>query len=35
VYAVPDRAGYMAKQPQLAARLKAKERLSRGVNYGF
>jgi len=35
VYAVPDRAGYMAKQPQLAARLKAKERMSRGVNYGF
>jgi len=35
VYAVPDRAGYMAKQPQLAARLKAKERFSRGVNYGF
>src|SRR3989454_10918733 len=35
VYAVPDRAGYMAKQPQLAPRLKAKERFSRGVNYGF
>jgi glutaconate CoA-transferase subunit A len=35
VHAVPDRAGYMAKQPQLAARLKAKERFSRGVNYGF
>src|SRR6058998_239158 len=35
VYAVPDRAGYMAKQPQLAARLKVKERMSRGVNYGF
>src|SRR5229473_922074 len=35
VYAVPDRAGYMAKQPQLAARLRAKERFSRGVNYGF
>jgi glutaconate CoA-transferase, subunit A len=35
VYAVPDRAGYMAKQPKLAARLKAKERFSRGVNYGF
>src|SRR6267143_1307406 len=35
VYAVPDRAGYMARQPQLAARLKAKERFSRGVNYGF
>jgi len=35
VYGVPDRAGYMAKQPQLAVRLKAKERLSHGVNYGF
>ena len=35
VYAVPDRAGYMARQPHLAARLKAKERFSRGVNYGF
>jgi len=35
VYAIPDRAGYMEKQPQLAVRLKAKERLSRGVNYGF
>jgi len=35
VYGVPDRAGYMEKQPQLAVRLKAKERLSRGVNYGF
>ena len=35
VYAVPDRAGYMKKQPQLAQRLKAKERLSHGVNYGF
>jgi glutaconate CoA-transferase, subunit A len=35
VHGVPDRAGYMAKQPQLAARLKANERFSRGVNYGF
>ncbi len=35
VYGVPDRAGYMKKQPQLAKKLKAKERLSRGVNYGF
>jgi len=35
VYDVPDRAGYMEKQPHLAVRLKAKERLSRGVNYGF
>ncbi len=35
VYGVPDRAGYMEKQPQLAVRLKANERLSGGVNYGF
>ncbi|HZH80337.1 MAG TPA: hypothetical protein VFD68_03465, partial [Gemmatimonadales bacterium] len=35
VHGVPDRAGYLAKQPGLVARLKAKERLSRGVNYGF
>jgi len=35
VHGVPDRAGYLAKQPGLAARLKAKQRLSRGVNYGF
>jgi glutaconate CoA-transferase, subunit A len=35
VHGVPDRAGYLAKQPGLAARLKTKERLSRGVNYGF
>ena len=35
VHGVPDRAGYLAKQPGLAARLKAKERPSRGVNYGF
>ncbi|PYP01802.1 MAG: 3-oxoadipate--succinyl-CoA transferase subunit A [Gemmatimonadetes bacterium] len=35
VYGVPDRAAYLAKQPQLAARLKAKERRSSGVNYGF
>src|SRR5436190_22695165 len=35
VYGVPDRAGYVKKQPHLAARLKAKERLSRGVNYGY
>ena len=35
VYAVPDRAGYMEKQPGLAARLKAKQRWSDGVNYGF
>jgi glutaconate CoA-transferase, subunit A len=35
VHGVPDRAGYIAKQPGLSARLKAKERLSAGVNYGF
>ena len=35
VYGVPDRAAYLAKQPGLAARLRAKERPSSGVNYGF
>jgi len=35
VHGVPDRAGYVAKHPGLTARLKAKERLSAGVNYGF
>jgi len=35
VYGVSDRAGYMKAQPHLAARLKAKERLSQRVNYGF
>ncbi len=35
VRGVPDRAAYLQQQPGLAARLKAKERLSRGVNYGF
>jgi glutaconate CoA-transferase, subunit A len=35
VYAVPDRAAYLAKQPELARRLRASERRSRGVNYGF
>jgi len=35
VHGVPDRAAYLAKQPHLAARLKAKERWSTGVNYGF
>ena len=34
VYGVPDRAAYLEKQPQLT-RLKAKERLSEPVNYGF
>ena len=35
VYGVPDRAAYLAKQPGLAARLRAKARPSSGVNYGF
>jgi glutaconate CoA-transferase subunit A len=35
VYGVPDRAVYMERQPELVARLKAKDRWSRGVNYGF
>ena len=34
VYGVPDRAEYLKKQPQVA-RLKAKQRVSQGVNYGF
>src|SRR5437660_10617799 len=34
VYGVPDRAAYLKKQPQVA-RLKAKQRVSQGVNYGF
>ncbi|MGH7547007.1 MAG: CoA transferase subunit A [Gemmatimonadales bacterium] len=35
VYGVPDRAAYLAGQPGLGPRLKAKERYSSGVNYGF
>lgn len=35
VYGVPDRAGYLAKHPGLTDRLKANERASAGVNYGF
>jgi glutaconate CoA-transferase, subunit A len=35
VRGVPDRAAYMAKQQGLTARLKARERYSPGVNYGF
>jgi len=35
VHGVPDRAGYMEKHPGLAERLKAQERWSEGVNYGF
>src|SRR6266568_3396329 len=34
VYGVPDRAAYLEKQPQVA-RLKAKERMCAGVNYGY
>jgi len=34
VYGVPDRAAYLKKQPQVA-RLKAKERMCEGVNYGY
>ena len=35
VHGVKDRAGYMAKQPGLAQRLKAKDHYCEGVNYGF
>jgi glutaconate CoA-transferase subunit A len=35
VYGVKDRAGYMAKHPGLAERLKAKRMISTGVNYGY
>jgi len=35
VRGVSDRAAYLEKQPDLAARLKAKERRCAGVNYGF
>src|SRR6184192_1817870 len=35
VYGVPDRAAYLEKRPELAARLKAKARYCAGVNYGF
>src|SRR2546427_116170 len=35
VYGVADRAAYLAKQPGLAGRLKAKQRQCTGVNYGF
>jgi glutaconate CoA-transferase, subunit A len=34
VYGVPDRASYLKKQPHVV-RLKAKQRLAAGVNYGF
>jgi glutaconate CoA-transferase, subunit A len=35
VRGVPDRAAYLARQPGLEARLKAKQRYASGVNYGF
>ncbi len=35
VYGVKDRAGYMAKNPGLAERLKAKPRVCAGVSYGY
>jgi glutaconate CoA-transferase subunit A len=35
VHGVADRAGYLAKQPELKNRLKASERMSTPVNYGF
>jgi glutaconate CoA-transferase subunit A len=35
VFGVRDRAEYMAKQPELATRLKARRRMAAGVNYGY
>ncbi len=35
VYGVKDRAEYLAKQPGLTSRLKAKDQICAGVNYGF
>lgn len=35
VYGVRDRADYMKRQPELAARLTAKDHYCEGVNYGF
>jgi glutaconate CoA-transferase subunit A len=35
VYGVEDRQGYLAKQPGLTERLRAKEQLCAGVNYGY
>jgi glutaconate CoA-transferase subunit A len=35
VYGVADRQAYLARQPGLAARLRAKAHYSGGVNYGF
>lgn len=35
VYGVKDRADYLARQPELTARLTAKDQYCEGVNYGF
>jgi glutaconate CoA-transferase subunit A len=35
VYGVPDRATYLAKQPGLGPRLRARAQVCAGVNYGF
>jgi glutaconate CoA-transferase subunit A len=35
VYGVPDRAAYLARQPELRERLAADVRMAAGVNYGF
>jgi glutaconate CoA-transferase subunit A len=35
VYGVKDRAEYLARQPELTARLTAKDQYCAGVNYGF
>ena len=35
VFGVRDRAEYMAKQPELAARLRARRHMAAGVNYGY
>ena len=35
VYGVPDRAAYLARHAGLTERLRARERVSPGVNYGF
>lgn len=35
VYGVRDRAEYLAKQPELVQRLKARRQMAAGVNYGY
>ena len=35
VFGVRDRAEYMAKQPELSSRLKARRHMAAGVNYGY